>query len=644
MSVEAILAKRERRQWEPAEKPWNDEALQTPWEDITPSLHERTIFSLKNVFFFSHATKVQESVLGKLRNQGSSGIVEAPTGSGKTLAFLIPLMERTMKLGEAVVKATGQPPLSRRILGIILSPSRILAEQTYVVGKRLAARYPFGVQFALCDGVMETGSSCYEHLKRCSRGIGSFIVTTPIDLEDFLTAMNCPNRGYLDHNENSDELEVVKGKQKCSTQLSTLKVVKRKRERSIREDEKVYFFSTPSFRFLFIIDEADLVFHFSEMKNSVSEFVKKFLYSRPSNEKRKNVLLIPTGEKLYMDFFFIGATVSTSEQIHNFSQIMCSKAKSHLYVVRVKEEQDFVCQLKSRYVVSSSTNFLPYLVHMLNIHSSKKHFIFFNSCQTLLFAKNLLLKLTEGSRPILFIRNIYTLHEKMPEKTRLQQYNFFLNYRSSSNQKETSPPCSSEDSKKTIFRGGYKRIGTPQAGAGAVLLCTDIAAFGLDVRDVDYVYHFEPPASVKKYVHRIGRVGRMGMKGTSILLLPLDRGTNQIDHSRERKTTSTRFNTVANTKLSTVNLHTGAVTLKDLSEKQQEYVKELSERVSLEEYILPPVAPISSTLRNIIQSEEIILKAARYAAMSMCKNPENEDGACWFYPRLALNSLLLNAN
>lgn len=57
-------------------------------------------------------------------------------------------------------------------------------------------------------------------------------------------------------------------------------------------------------------------------------------------------------------------------------------------------------------------------------------------------------------------------------------------------------------------------------GTGAILLCTDVAAFGLDVRDVDYVYHFEPPFSVQSYIHRIGRVGRMGLRGCSVLLLP----------------------------------------------------------------------------------------------------------------------------
>ncbi|KEG08973.1 putative helicase, partial [Trypanosoma grayi] len=100
MSSSEIAVKRLRRQWEPEEKAWNDEALEMPWEDVTPPLHKATIFALRNVFFFSHATPVQSRTIGVLSASGSSAVVEAPTGSGKTLAVLIPLMERTVQACE----------------------------------------------------------------------------------------------------------------------------------------------------------------------------------------------------------------------------------------------------------------------------------------------------------------------------------------------------------------------------------------------------------------------------------------------------------------------------------------------------------------------------------------------------------------
>ena len=48
-----------------------------------------------------------------------------------------------------------------------------------------------------------------------------------------------------------------------------------------------------------------------------------------------------------------------------------------------------------------------------------------------------------------------------------------------------------------------------------VLVATDIAARGIDVDDMEYVINFEMPNVPETYVHRIGRTGRAGAKGTA---------------------------------------------------------------------------------------------------------------------------------
>ncbi len=48
-----------------------------------------------------------------------------------------------------------------------------------------------------------------------------------------------------------------------------------------------------------------------------------------------------------------------------------------------------------------------------------------------------------------------------------------------------------------------------------VLVATDIAARGIDVDDLQYVINFEMPNISETYVHRIGRTGRAGAKGTA---------------------------------------------------------------------------------------------------------------------------------
>ena len=56
------------------------------------------------------------------------------------------------------------------------------------------------------------------------------------------------------------------------------------------------------------------------------------------------------------------------------------------------------------------------------------------------------------------------------------------------------------------------------------LLATDVAARGLDVRDVDMVVNFDLPIDPETYLHRIGRTGRAGKEGISVSLVnPRDR-------------------------------------------------------------------------------------------------------------------------
>lgn len=49
-----------------------------------------------------------------------------------------------------------------------------------------------------------------------------------------------------------------------------------------------------------------------------------------------------------------------------------------------------------------------------------------------------------------------------------------------------------------------------------VLVATDIAARGIDVDDLEYVFNFDMPNVAETYVHRIGRTGRAGASGTAI--------------------------------------------------------------------------------------------------------------------------------
>ncbi|MXM65215.1 DEAD/DEAH box helicase [Streptomyces sp. HUCO-GS316] len=55
-----------------------------------------------------------------------------------------------------------------------------------------------------------------------------------------------------------------------------------------------------------------------------------------------------------------------------------------------------------------------------------------------------------------------------------------------------------------------------------VLVCTDVAARGIDVEGVTHVINYQSPEDEKTYLHRIGRTGRAGASGTAITLVDWD--------------------------------------------------------------------------------------------------------------------------
>ena len=52
-----------------------------------------------------------------------------------------------------------------------------------------------------------------------------------------------------------------------------------------------------------------------------------------------------------------------------------------------------------------------------------------------------------------------------------------------------------------------------------LLVCSDVAARGLDIPDVSHVFNFDVPTHAEDYVHRIGRTGRAGRKGTAFSIV-----------------------------------------------------------------------------------------------------------------------------
>ncbi|CAL5867456.1 uncharacterized protein PFLUO_LOCUS1675 [Penicillium psychrofluorescens] len=102
------------------------------WDGLTPSLSEWTLDAVASMGF-TRMTPVQASAI-PLFMAHKDVVVEAVTGSGKTLSFLIPVVEKLLRI---------EDPLKKHHIGaIIISPTRELASQIYQVLVSLLEFHP----------------------------------------------------------------------------------------------------------------------------------------------------------------------------------------------------------------------------------------------------------------------------------------------------------------------------------------------------------------------------------------------------------------------------------------------------------------------------------------------------------------------
>ncbi|KAJ3115384.1 ATP-dependent RNA helicase dbp7 [Physocladia obscura] len=81
---------------------------------------------------------------------------------------------------------------------------------------------------------------------------------------------------------------------------------------------------------------------------------------------------------------------------------------------------------------------------------------------------------------------------------------------------------------RAVAYKGFKTTATH-----AVLICTDVAARGLDLPDVSSIVQYDMPGDARDYVHRVGRTARLGREGTAVaMLLPSEAG--YVDMLRKR--------------------------------------------------------------------------------------------------------------
>jgi len=141
--------------------------------------------------------------------------------------------------------------------------------------------------------------------------------------------------------------------------------------------------------------------------------------------------------------------------------------------------------LKQGYVVCPSEDRFLLLFTFLKKNMKKKIIVFFSTCAAVKFYGELL---NYVDVPVL------DLHGKQKQTKRTATFFEFVNAKS------------------------------------GVMLCTDVAARGLDIPLVDWIIQFDPPNDAREYIHRVGRTAR-GVDGKGkalIFLLPQELGFRRI--------------------------------------------------------------------------------------------------------------------
>ncbi|XVE99821.1 hypothetical protein REPUB_Repub03eG0234500 [Reevesia pubescens] len=67
--------------------------------------------------------------------------------------------------------------------------------------------------------------------------------------------------------------------------------------------------------------------------------------------------------------------------------------------------------------------------------------------------------------------------------------------------------------------GREKALASFTSLSSGILLCTDVAARGLDIPGVDCIVQYDPPQDPNVFIHRVGRTARLGRQGSSIVFL-----------------------------------------------------------------------------------------------------------------------------
>ncbi|MCJ1352555.1 MAG: ATP-dependent RNA helicase [Icmadophila ericetorum] len=210
-------------------------------------------------------------------------------------------------------------------------------------------------------------------------------------------------------------------------------------------------------------------FVYKNIKALIIDEADRILEVGFEDEMRQIVKILPKDERQTMLF---SATQTT--KVEDLARISLRPGPLYINVDHQKENST-VDGLEQGYVICDSDKRFLLLFSFLKRNLKKKIIVFFSSCNCVKYHSELLNYI---DLPVL------DLHGKQKQQKRTNTFFEFCN----------------------------AKQGT--------LICTDVAARGLDIPSVDWIIQFDPPDDPRDYIHRVGRTARgSGGKGRSLMFL-----------------------------------------------------------------------------------------------------------------------------
>ncbi|QKX54255.1 uncharacterized protein TRUGW13939_01340 [Talaromyces rugulosus] len=231
-------------------------------------------------------------------------------------------------------------------------------------------------------------------------------------------------------------------------------------------------------------------FVFKNLRQLVIDEADRILEIGFEDEMKQIIKILGNGERQTSLF---SATQTT--KVEDLARISLRQGPLYINVVP-RLENATVDRLEQGYVMCEPDKRFLLLFSFLKRNLKKKVLVFFSSCNSVNYYSELLNYI---DLPVL------SIHGKQKQQKRTSTFFEFVN---------------SE-------RG--------------ILICTDVAARGLDIPEIDYVVQYDPPDDPRDYIHRVGRTARGAKaKGRSLMFLqPSEMGF--LTHLKEAKVPVVEF-------------------------------------------------------------------------------------------------------